>query len=129
MEIEGKITYVSPVARGVSQASGKAWARQTAVAETHEQYPRRCAFTILGDERIDKFALTVGEECRVSFDINAREYNGRWYNDITAWNITGIAAQTQAQTQTQPQGTNAQAARQSAQQAAQPQTAQDDLPF
>lgn len=119
MEIEGRIIYTSPVARGVSQASGKAWARQTAVLETHGQYPRKCAFTVLGDERIDRFAMTVGEECRVSFDIDAREYNGRWYNDITAWNVTATATQPQPQ----PQGIIAR------QQAAQTQDTQADLPF
>ena len=29
----------------------------------------------------------AGEVLTVSFDIDSREYNGRWYNDIRAWKV------------------------------------------
>ena len=31
--------------------------------------------------------MQVGEEVTVSFDINAREYNGKWWNSVNAWQV------------------------------------------
>ena len=84
-EITGKIIAVLPTKSGTS-ARGTQWSSQTAVIETHEQYPKRVAFDVLGD-RIAEFNLQVGEEVTVSFDINAREYNGKWFNSVNAWNV------------------------------------------
>ena len=84
-EITGKIIAVLPTKSGTS-ARGTQWSSQTAVIETHEQYPKKVAFDVLGD-RIAEFNLQVGEEVTVSFDINAREYNGKWFNSVNAWNV------------------------------------------
>lgn len=85
-DIAGKIIAVLPTRSGTS-ARGTQWSSQTAVIETHEQYPKRVAFDVLGD-KITEFNLQVGEEVTVSFDINARQYQDRWFNSIKAWNIT-----------------------------------------
>lgn len=84
-EITGKIIAVLPTRSGAS-ARGTQWSSQTAVIETHEQYPKRVAFDVLGD-KITEFNLQVGEEVTVSFDINAREFNGKWYNSVNAWQV------------------------------------------
>ena len=84
-EITGKIIAVLPTKSGTS-ARGTQWSSQTAVIETHEQYPKRVAFDVLG-ERIAEFNLQVGEEVTVSFDINAREFNGKWFNSVNAWQV------------------------------------------
>ena len=84
-DITGKIIAVLPTKSGTS-ARGTQWSYQTAVIETHEQYPKRVAFDVLGD-KITEFNLQVGEEVTVSFDIDARQYQDRWFNSIKAWNI------------------------------------------
>ena len=84
-EITGMIIAVLPTRSGTS-ARGTQWSSQTAVIETHEQYPKRVAFDVLGD-KITEFNLHVGEEVTVSFDINAREYNGKWWNSVNAWQV------------------------------------------
>lgn len=84
-EITGKIIAVLPTRSGTS-ASGTQWSSQTAVIETHEQYPKKVAFDVLGD-KITKFNLQVGEEVTVSFDINAHEFNGKWFNSVNAWHV------------------------------------------
>jgi hypothetical protein len=49
-------------------------------------------FNVFGADKISQFNIQAGEEMTVSFDINAREYNGRWYNDIRAWRVErGVA--------------------------------------
>ena len=94
-DIYGKIIAVLPTRSGTS-ARGTQWSSQTAVIETHEQYPKRVAFDVLGD-KITEFNLQVGEDVTVSFDINAREYNGRWFNSINAWNVIRQTQQAPAQ--------------------------------
>lgn len=95
MDITGKIIAVLPTRSGTS-ARGTQWSSQTAVIETHEQYPKRVAFDVLGD-KITEFNLQVGEEVTVSFDINARESNGKWFNSVNAWHVTRVDAQKGAQ--------------------------------
>lgn len=98
MDIQGKIIAVLPERSGVS-ARGE-WKAGTYVLETHDQYPRKLAFDVFGADRINQFAIKVGEEMVVSFDIDAHEYQGRWYNSIRAWNVQRIdpaAAQAAAQ--------------------------------
>lgn len=100
MEIEGKIIAVLPERSGVSAKSGNAWRSQEFVIETHDQYPRKCCFRVFGDDRLKQMNIQAGEELRVSFDIDAREYQGRWYNDVSAWRVERIdpmAAQAAAQ--------------------------------
>ena len=92
MEIEGKIIAVLPARSGVSQRTGNEWKSQEYVIETHDQYPRKCCFNIFGSDKIDSMNIKAGEELRVSFDIDAHEYNGRWFNNITAWKVERIDA-------------------------------------
>ncbi len=89
MELSGKIIAVLPMQGGTSK-TGNEWKKQEYVIETHDQYPRRMCFNLWG-ERIDQFSIQLGEELTVSFDIDSREYNGRWYNDIRAWKVDRTA--------------------------------------
>lgn len=92
MELTGKIIAVLEPRGGVSNRTGNAWKSQEFVIEVPGQYPRKCVFTVFGEERLNQFNIQNGEELTVSFDIDAREYNGRWYNDIRAYNVTRGAA-------------------------------------
>ena len=68
---------------------------QEYVIEVPGQYPRKMVFNIFGEDRIKQFNIQAGEELTVQFDIDAREYNGRWFNDIRAYTIIrGQVAQT-----------------------------------
>ena len=93
MELTGKIIAVLPANSGVSARTGNPWMSQEYVIEVPGQYPRRCMFRLFGEDRIKQFNIQMGEEITVSFDIDAREFNGRWYNDIRAYNIQrGVVA-------------------------------------
>ena len=93
MEITGKIIAALEPRGGVSQRTGNSWKTQEFVIETHEQYPRKCVFNVFGEDRLREFNIQVGEVVTVSFDVDAREYNGRWYNDIRAWRVQrGVVA-------------------------------------
>ena len=86
MELTGKIIAVLQERGGISKA-GNEWKIQEYVLETMEQYPRKMMFNVFGADRIAQFNIQAGEVLTVSFDIDSREYNGRWYNDIRAWRV------------------------------------------
>ena len=95
MEIQGKIIVVLPTRSGTS-ARGTQWFSQTSVIETQEQYPKKLAFDVIND-KIEQLNIQLGEILTVQFDINAREYNGRWFNSVNAWNVIRQAQQSPAQ--------------------------------
>lgn len=86
MEIKGHIIQVLPLQSGVGKASGKEWKIQEYVLETDGQYPAKVCFQLSGN-RIDQYPVAVGDEVTVSFDLDSREYNGRWYTSVRAWKI------------------------------------------
>lgn len=90
MELQGRVIVVMEPREGTS-ARGP-WKSQQYVIETHDQYPKKMVFDIFGADRIDQFAIKAGEEIIVSFDVDAHEYNGRWFNNIRAWNIQRLDA-------------------------------------
>ena len=86
MDIVGKIIQVLPVQEGVSK-TGNPWKVQSYVLETQEQYPRKVCFEIFGEERIKNNLCNIDDLVTVSFDIESREFNGRWYTSIRAWRV------------------------------------------
>lgn len=88
MELQGKVIAVLPEKSGVS-ARGE-WKAQSFVIETHEQYPKKLCFDVFGADRLAQFNIQSGEEILVSFDLDAHEYNGRWFNSVRAWNIQRV---------------------------------------
>ncbi|MBQ8095828.1 MAG: DUF3127 domain-containing protein [Prevotella sp.] len=95
MDITGKVIAIMEARGGVSQRTGNPWMTQEYVIEVPGTYPRKMVFNIFGEDRIKQFNIQAGEEITVQFDIDAREYNGRWFNDIRAYNIIrGQVAQT-----------------------------------
>ena len=138
MEIQGKVIAVLPERSGVS-ARGE-WKSQTYVIETQEQYPKKMAFDVFGADRIASFGIQLGEVINVSFDIDAHEYQGRYFNQIRAWNVTKVSQQAAQQAMASSANaagvanpTNQQnlfpPEQQSAQQQAQQRGDSDDLPF
>lgn len=87
MEITGKIIAALEKKSGVAKASGNAWVAQEYVLETQGTYPKRVCFEVFGEERIKEFDIKVMDTLTVSFDIDAREYNGRWFNSLRAWKV------------------------------------------
>ena len=87
MELTGRIIAVLPANSGVSNRTGNPWMSQEYVIEVPGQYPKRCVFRIFGEDRIKQFNLQMNEDVTVQFDIDAHEYQGRWFNDVRAYNI------------------------------------------
>ena len=87
MDLTGRIIAVLPAQGGVSARTGNSWMSQDYVIEIPGQYPKKCVFRIFGEDRIKQFNIQLNEDLTVQFDIDAHEYQGRWFNDIRAYNI------------------------------------------
>lgn len=106
MEITGKVIAVLQPREGTSSA-GKEWKAQEYVIETEERFPKKMCFEVFGSDKINQYApiLQVGNNAKVFFDIDAREWNGRWFNSVRAWNVenaAGAASQPAPAPQPQP---------------------------
>ena len=124
MELQGKVIVALPERSGTS--SRGEWKSQEFVIETHESYPKKMVFNVFGAERLQRFNVKVGQEVNVSFDIDAHEYNDRWFNSINAFDVRIVDATSNGQA---PETSQASAPSAPAS-PEQPQTpASDDLPF
>ena len=81
MEFTGKIIAILQPRGGVSK-SGNEWKSQEYVIEDHGQYPRKMCFDVFGADKIEQFNIQMGEELTVSFDVDARQWQDRWFNSI-----------------------------------------------
>lgn len=57
-----------------------------------DQYPRKMCFEVFGTDKIEQFNIQMGEELTVSFDIDARQWQDRWFNSIRAWKVERVSA-------------------------------------
>ncbi|MCH5237825.1 MAG: DUF3127 domain-containing protein [Muribaculaceae bacterium] len=103
MEIEGKIINFLGEQSGTSKA-GNLWKKKEYVLETFGNYPRKVKFHIFGD-RADTILLEPGRDYVLSFDLESREFNGRWYTDVSVYGARDYVAN-QQQSFGNPQGGN-----------------------
>ena len=69
------------------QSARGTWERQTVVFEQPgKQYGKEIAVTFMNKSQ-DVANLRVGESYLVSFDIESRKYQDRWYTDVRAWRV------------------------------------------
>ena len=89
MEITGILVKKTSDREGVSKQSGMPWKICEYLIEIPGQFPRHINFRVSDGQvgRISRFESLIGKTVTVSFDIDAHEYQGRWFNDITAWGI------------------------------------------
>ena len=95
LTLEGRIS--AKLAPQSGQSARGAWARQDFVLEFPDgNFTSNACFTAWGQDKVaelDKFR--VGDAVKVSFNVRAREYSGRWYNDLRIWRIAPAGADEQ----------------------------------
>ncbi len=84
MQLTGTLVQILPLQKGTGK-NGE-WKKQDIIVETQAQYPKKVCISIWGD-KINESLLQVGKSLTISFDVESREYNGRWYTDIKAWKL------------------------------------------
>jgi hypothetical protein len=84
MQLTAKLVQTLPVQSGIGK-NGE-WKKQDIIVETDGQYPKKVCVTIWGD-KISASQLQNGKNLTIDFDVESREFNGRWYTDIKAWKV------------------------------------------
>ena len=92
MNITGKVIAALPARSGVAKTSGNSWMAQQYVIETLEQYPRKICFDVFGEDKIKEFNICPGEIIDAYFDIDAHQWQDKWFNSIRAWKIERVGA-------------------------------------
>lgn len=96
MQITAKLVQLLPLQQG--QGKNGTWKKQDVIVETEGQYPKKVCISIWGD-KIDQRVLQPGNMLKIDFDVESREYNGRWYTDVKAWKVEGAGAPSSAPAQ------------------------------
>ena len=92
MEISGKLIQKLPLQSGVGK-TGTNWQKQEFVIETVETYPKKICANLWGDKVDVLQSINIGDQVIMSFHVESREYNGKWYTDVKAWKLeTAVAA-------------------------------------
>ena len=90
LELEGRIA--SKLAKQNGQSAKGPWVKQDFILEFQDgNYTSEVCFTSFGNDKVaelDRFQ--AGDQVKVSFNIRAREFNGRWYNDVRVWRISPV---------------------------------------
>lgn len=89
MQLTAKLVQLLPLQTGTGK-NGQ-WKKQDIIVETEGQYPKKVCVSIWGD-KINEGNLKTGNMLNISFDVESREYNGRWYTDVKAWKVEPAGA-------------------------------------
>ena len=84
MQLNAKLLSLLPLQTG--NGKNGTWKKQDIIVETDGQYPKKVCISIWGD-KIEESKLVPGNRLKIDFDVESREYNGRWYTDVKAWRV------------------------------------------
>jgi hypothetical protein len=90
MQLTARLVQLLPLQSGTGK-NGQ-WKKQDIIVETEATYPKKVCISVWGD-KIETASLQPGSLLKIDFDVESREFNGRWYTDVKAWKIeaTGVA--------------------------------------
>ena len=89
MEISVKIIKILD-AQSFNSKNGETTIKNTFVGETQGQYPKNIAFSVLGEDKFKQMAIAVGGQYNVSFDVESREWQGKWFTECKAWKAVRV---------------------------------------
>ena len=84
MQLTAKLTQLLPIQTGTGK-NGE-WKKQDIIVETDGQYPKKVCISIWGDI-INEGQLQIGNLLNIDFDIESKDYNGKWFTNIKAIKI------------------------------------------
>ncbi|MCH8568004.1 MAG: DUF3127 domain-containing protein [Balneolales bacterium] len=94
LEINATLQKVLPAISG--NGKNGPWSKQDFIVEIPGDYPKKVCFTMWGDKANMLQSLNQGQQLKIFFDVESREYNGKWYTDVKAWKIEPQSAGEQA---------------------------------
>lgn len=104
MEINVKVVKILDAQRFTSSRNGNEYVKNIFVGTTQGQYPKTIAFSVMGEDKFQKMGIVVGGMYDVSFDVESREWNGKYFTECNAWLVkridNGVVDNQQQQVQT-----------------------------
>jgi Domain of unknown function (DUF3127) len=92
LQITGVVKSILDKESGVGKSTGKEWIKQSFVVSFKDgSYDKNVCFTTMKPEIIE--SISEGQAVTVHFNASSREYNGRWYTDLSAWKVEAGQAQ------------------------------------
>lgn len=91
MNITAKLIQILPMQTGTGKNGS--WRKQEYIFETETQYPKKICISLWGD-KIDENKVAIGQKYDVAFDLESKEFNGKWYTEVRAWKITSLVPET-----------------------------------
>lgn len=85
LELTAKLVKVFPVRTGEGRNGN--WTKQEFLVETQETYPKKVFFSAWGDKAEGIKNLAIGDTVKISFFVESREFNERWYSDLRVWKV------------------------------------------
>lgn len=93
--VKGRIVQILDVIKGTS--SKGEWTKQEFIIETEGQYPKRISMTLFNDKFNVLGSFKAGDTANVSFSVESREYQGRWFTNVNAFKIEKVQEVAQQQ--------------------------------
>ena len=92
----GTIAFMSDVQSGTSQ-NGNPWYRQTIVVDVagYNGSYRKVALQASGNVVGDLDGAAIGDKVEISYQVTAREWNGKWYNNVDLYKVEFLEPQMQ----------------------------------
>jgi hypothetical protein len=98
LEITGKVAQILPLETG--EGKNGQWKKQFFILDFMEgNYPKKVSISVWGDKTDSLRNILPGANVKVSFNVESREYNGRWYTDVKAWRIETVSGNQPAPSQ------------------------------
>lgn len=89
MEVTGIIVKKLGESSGTSAKTGMPWKTAEFLMEVPGEYKRHINFRVRDGQYnlIARFEALIGKTATVSFNIEAHEATGRWFNEVRAWGV------------------------------------------
>ena len=90
MKIQGKMIKVLDLQSGIAAKTGKEWQKQSIVLDTGADFNNEICIDLFGDkiELIQNIKIGTFLECLLN--VSSKEYNGRYYTNVSAWDVNII---------------------------------------
>ena len=88
-KVKGRVVDIMQLQTG-SSARGE-WKKLDFLLEVpDDQFPKKICFTLFNDKTEMIKETDKSREVEVSFNLEAREYNGKWYHNVNAFRIDRV---------------------------------------
>lgn len=89
MELAGKVISLLPLQKGTGK-NGE-WKKQEFILETQPPFPKKVCIALWGP-KVDQFKVKAGDTITAKIEVESREFNGKWYTDVKAYQISNSSS-------------------------------------